>query len=226
MATAIRRPKRGRPPDPEGRERRREEILDAAARVFAARGFAETEVQQVADALGVGKATVYRHFPTKESLFLAALDARMAALDAAMVRIRSAPGDPLDAIRRGIRGYLAFFDARPETVELLVQERAAFRDRIRPTYFRWKDRCQEPWDRILGELRRRGVVRDVPVSRITDVVGDALYGTIFTNHFAGRRRSFDAQARDLVDLLFHGMLAPSAGVRRPRPRRRPAGDRP
>lgn len=205
MKTAIARPRRGRPPDPERRERRREEILDAAARVFADRGYAETEVQQVADALRVGKATVYRHFPTKESLFLAALDARMAALDARMVQIRTS-ADPLDAIVRGIRAYLAFFDEHPEVVELLVQERAAFRDRVKPTYFRYRDRCQEPWNRILRDLRRRGVVRRVPIARITEVVGDALYGTIFTNHFAGRRKSFEAQARDLVDILFHGML--------------------
>lgn len=205
MRTTIPRPRRGRPPDPARRERRREGILDAAARVFADRGYAETEVQQVADALGVGKATVYRHFPTKEALFLAALDARMAALDARMVEIREG-SDPLDAIVRGIGAYLAFFDEHPEVVELLVQERAAFRDRVKPTYFRYRDRCQEPWDRILRDLRRRGVVRRVPIDRITEVVGDALYGTIFTNHFAGRRKSFEAQARDLVDILFHGML--------------------
>ncbi len=205
MRKTTPRPRRGRPPDPARRDRRREEILDAAARVFAERGFAETEVQQVADALGVGKATVYRHFPSKEALFLAALDARMAALDARMEEIRSG-ADPLDAIVRGIRGYLAFFDEHPEVVELLVQERAAFRDRVQPTYFRYRDRCQEPWNRILRDLRRRGVVRKVPIDRITEVVGDALYGTIFTNHFAGRRKSFEAQARDLVDILFHGML--------------------
>lgn len=206
MKSAIARPRRGRPPDPERRERRREEILDAAARVFAARGYADTEVQQVADALGVGKATVYRHFPTKEALFLAALDARMAALDSRMVAVRDGTPDPLEAIVLGIRTYLAFFDSHPEVVELIIQERAAFRDRVRPTYFRYRDECEEPWRRVLRRLRRAGGVRRIPVARITEVVGDALYGTIFTNHFAGRRKSFEAQARDLVDILFHGML--------------------
>jgi AcrR family transcriptional regulator len=215
MGTARSRPRRGRPPDPARRERRREEILEAAARVFASRGYGEAEVQQVADALGVGKATVYRHFPRKEDLFLAAVDRRMALLEEAVDGARVSTQDPLEAIRRGIHAYLGFFDAHPGMVELLVQERAAFRNRVQPTYFRYRERCVEPWRRFLGDLVRRGVVRRVPVSRITEVVGDALYGTIFANHFAGRRRSFRDQAEDLVDVVLHGILArPRKGGRR------------
>ena len=34
----------------------------------------------------------------------------------------------------------------------------------------------------------RRTVRDIPVGRITDVLGDVMYGTMFTNYFAGRGR--------------------------------------
>jgi AcrR family transcriptional regulator len=48
-------------------------ILDRAAALFARRGFAKTSVQDVADAVGLSKAGLLHHFPSKESLYSAVL---------------------------------------------------------------------------------------------------------------------------------------------------------
>ena len=50
------------------RARARAEIVAAAHRLFLAQGFAETSVEQIADAAGVAPRTVFRHFPRKEDL--------------------------------------------------------------------------------------------------------------------------------------------------------------
>ena len=56
MAAVAEPPRKpGRPKDPDLESRRKAEILDAAAVVFAADGFAETDVQVVADRVGVSK---------------------------------------------------------------------------------------------------------------------------------------------------------------------------
>jgi hypothetical protein len=52
-------------------------------------------------------------------------------------------------------------------------------------------------------------VRDVPVERITDVLSDLVYGTMFTNYFTGQRKPFDAQVQDLLDIVFFGILSGS-----------------
>src|SRR5256714_12298734 len=70
----------GRKVNPELAARRREEILDAAARRFAERGYAATDTQVLAEELGVGKGTLYRYFPSKRDLFLAAADRVMRRL--------------------------------------------------------------------------------------------------------------------------------------------------
>src|SRR5262245_36435333 len=96
--------KPGRPRDPGLEARRKAEILDAAARTFAANGFAATDVQVIADRLGVGKGTVYRYFPTKEALFLAAVEAGLRELDAEIEAHFETPGlDPVELIRRVVR---------------------------------------------------------------------------------------------------------------------------
>jgi AcrR family transcriptional regulator len=52
----------------------RDEILKAAMRLFALRGFHETSMAEVARAAGVSKALIFWHFKTKEELFMAVLN--------------------------------------------------------------------------------------------------------------------------------------------------------
>ncbi len=75
---AVRRPKsRARKYVP--RDKRRRQILDAAAELFAHRGFAGTTTRQIAAAVGTTETVLFRHFPTKESLYGAILEDRVPA---------------------------------------------------------------------------------------------------------------------------------------------------
>src|SRR5206468_3618995 len=56
------------------RPTRRAAILRAAATAFAARGFAATSMDDVAAAAGVTRLIVYRHFASKEALYVAVLE--------------------------------------------------------------------------------------------------------------------------------------------------------
>jgi AcrR family transcriptional regulator len=58
----------------EQRARTREDLLDAAARVFAAQGYHAASVDQVAEAAGYTKGAVYSNFSSKEELFLELLE--------------------------------------------------------------------------------------------------------------------------------------------------------
>jgi AcrR family transcriptional regulator len=61
------------------RQQTRDRLLDAAGQVFARRGFHAATVDEVADAAGYTKGAVYSNFATKDALFLALLDQRLAA---------------------------------------------------------------------------------------------------------------------------------------------------
>jgi AcrR family transcriptional regulator len=196
----------GRPVDEALRDRRRDEILDAAARVFASQGYRTTEVQVIADAVNVGKGTVYRYFSTKEDLFLAAVDRGMTRLRDHVQYASDHVADPLERIEAAITAYLAFFRDHPQFAELLIQERAEFKDRQKQTYFVHRDANIGRWRDLFAELIAAGRVRNVPVERLLDVVSDLVYGTMFTNYFAGRHKPLEEQVRDVIDVLFHGML--------------------
>jgi AcrR family transcriptional regulator len=206
MKTATQRGP-GRPASKAIRIRREEEILDAAAKLFAEHGYADASTQTLADALEVGKGTIYRYFPSKKALFLAAIDRLMhqlyVAIDACVARV----GDPVDRIAQGVEAYLTFFAEHPEFAELLIQERAQFKDRSQPLFSSHRAVRVERWKDLYRGLIAAGRVRDVPVERIVDVISDLLYGTMFTNFFARRQRSPHEQARDIVDIALRGILS-------------------
>lgn len=207
MTAAARKP--GRPRDPDLEPRRKAEILAVAARVFAAHGFAGTQVQTIADQLGVGNGTVYRYFATKEELFLAAVERGLAELTEVIEPLMTAELEPLETLRQVVTAYLRFFHRRPEMAELFIQERAAFPKHHRPLYFASKDEDSKECKRmdLFRRLVEAGAVRTMPPERFFGVIGDLLYGTILTNLLAGRPVQPDEQANDVLDVIFHGVLA-------------------
>jgi AcrR family transcriptional regulator len=82
----------------------RRDIADAAKRLFLARGFDAVTVEEVAEAAGVSKKTVFNYFPTKEGLVFEKAEEREARLIAA-VRDRPAGTSVLDSFRASTLAY-------------------------------------------------------------------------------------------------------------------------
>lgn len=188
---------------------RREEILAAATELFAEHGYSDAVTQALVEKLQVGKGTLYRYFPSKRELFLAAADRVMRKqkerIDAAIAGVE----EPLERVSKAIRAHLHFYAEHPEFVELLIQERAQFKDRKTPTFFEYRNNNVKRWQEVWRSLIEQGRVRPMPVERITDVLSDLVYGTMFTNYFTGPRKPFEAQARDILDVVFFGILSES-----------------
>jgi AcrR family transcriptional regulator len=201
----------GRPEDPDLRARREGEILSTAARLFAERGYAETQVQTIADALAVGNGTIYRYFPTKEKLFLSAVERGLDELTEQMRAVMEAECEPLETMRQAFLAYFRFFHMRPHMAELFIQERAAFREHHRPLYFSAKCKSEEEsHDAFFAKLVAEGLLRDMPQARFYDFIGDLLYGAIITNLLTGRRVPPEVQASEMLDVIFHGVLSGKA----------------
>jgi AcrR family transcriptional regulator len=203
----------GRPVDEELRQRRREEILAVAAKLFARDGYSSTDLDVVAREVGVGKGTIYRYFQNKADLFLATVDDAMCAMDEHVQKVALSSMDPLEQMTLAVYGYLVFFRRNPHVVELLIQERAVFRDHRKSMYFQHLERNVGPWRELLQYLVREERVRDVPVERIIKVFSDMLYGTMFASYFARRDKSVDEHFHDVVDVAMRGVLTPAEEVR-------------
>ena len=98
-------------------EKRRQELVLAAYREIAARGFEGLRTREVAAEVGVNIATLHYYFPTKESLI-------RAVLDHAMNRFRTtlAPhGSPTDQLRIYLRSVRTLLVEEPELGAVMAE---------------------------------------------------------------------------------------------------------
>ncbi|MER6981209.1 TetR/AcrR family transcriptional regulator [Streptomyces carpinensis] len=122
-------PKRGRPrrgPDPE----RFHEIVDAAAQIIHRKGYSATSIQDIAEAVGVLKGSLYHYVKSKEDFLYAIIDgATQVALQEiqAVARMEAGPVDRLTAFVgthvRFATSHLTAYSIRLREMRELGQER-------------------------------------------------------------------------------------------------------
>jgi AcrR family transcriptional regulator len=112
-----------------GRIDKRRAILDAAVTVFAREGYAEAGVQEIADAAGVAKPTVYNHLVDKPNLFRESMIAAaegVTAANLAVVERLAEPDDVRAALEHvGVHLLRCHCDERSRAVRQLLQAEAA-----------------------------------------------------------------------------------------------------
>lgn len=87
---------RGHEPRQDRAIRTRELVLLAAARLFAAKGFPNTSMKDVADEMGMTKGAVYHHFPSKESLAIAVVEEHYARWPRLLEEVRAEGLPPME----------------------------------------------------------------------------------------------------------------------------------
>lgn len=185
---------------------RRQEILAAAALVFSANGYRCSDVDQIAERANVGKGTVYRHFSNKESLFLATVEKAVADLSDHVNDSLDSVEDPREQFRLAVYRYLQFFDRNPGTVELFIQERAEFRSHSKPFYFIHQESHRAVWEQRFQRLADAGVLRLSGPEAAFDLMGDMLFGAVFSHRLAGNNSPLAVRADSMMDMIFYGML--------------------
>jgi AcrR family transcriptional regulator len=87
-------------------ETTRQELVDAATRLFAERGYEDTSIEAVLGATGVSRGALYHHFAGKEALFEAVLDEVERGVAQAVVDAVAEVTDPVEALRKGTKAWL------------------------------------------------------------------------------------------------------------------------
>lgn len=84
---------------------RRQQLLDVALDVYAARGFHDTSMNDIAEAAGVTKPVLYQHFGSKRELFLAVLQAAAGELREAVGKATASAQGPREQVESGFKAY-------------------------------------------------------------------------------------------------------------------------
>jgi AcrR family transcriptional regulator len=100
------------------RRRARESAILAATRaLFDERGVAEAQIEDIARAVGINRAIVYRHFTGKEELFALALVGYLDELGAALVEASGSEREPRDQLAAIVSAFVDYGVAHPAFVD-------------------------------------------------------------------------------------------------------------
>ena len=188
-------------------EERVAEILTAATRIFADKGYQTADVETVAAAAGVGKGTVYRYFTTKEVLFTEALRFNLERLRCEVQQARANQDNALEQLREGMRAYLLHFERNPDLVELFVQARAEFRQQAKVLYFAYMYIDWDEWVAVFERIGHQYRLRDGALDELMAASSDLLHGAVVLSQ-APRRKPLSQRFEVLFDVYLHGILKP------------------
>jgi AcrR family transcriptional regulator len=188
---------------------RRAELLEAAVRVFARKGFHQSRVGDIAEEAGVAHGLLYHYFRSKDEVLETIFRETWTQLVADTQRIELA-GVPLrEQLRRFARIYLGSWLVTPELVRVLVREVARSPevgdrvDEIRGLF--------QALQRIIEAGRERGEVRsDVDAQ----IAAWAVYGALeeiltgwVLGQLPGEEEDVERAVATVVDVAHAGLAA-------------------
>jgi len=194
---------KGIPLTREEQMRRRREIFNAAARLFAEQGFNETSMREIAGAAGVGKSTLYDYFPTKDDVLLFIFEEE---LDAFLLQARAVEVMQISALEKVKRLldlqlgvllskknlYLKLMDQvqrlKPQSIQRLQTRRYAYQDMLRD---------------LIAQGIRAGEIRQVDPFIAVKVLQAVMTPMIFTTRPTGTPREMLDKA---LDIVLNGLL--------------------
>jgi AcrR family transcriptional regulator len=172
--------------------RNRERVLQAAKTVFAAGG-PEGSLEAVARQAGVGVGTLYRHFPTRQSLFEAVYRHEVEQL----VELAEQLGTdlpPLEAVRRWMHASVAFVATKKGMSAALAVAVHASSDLTAYSM----DRLGRALETLLRRAVEAGVIRD-------DISTEDILRTIVGLCYTHDKPGWQGNVLRLVDVFVDGM---------------------
>lgn len=132
---------------------RRTEILDAAARLFAERGFHGVSIEDLGGAVGVSGPALYKHFSGKEALLAEMLLGISSRLHSGAAELVTAAATPHDALSALLRGHIDFALREPYLITVHDRELGNVPEPQRRQIRRLQRLYVEEWVTVLSELR-------------------------------------------------------------------------
>lgn len=194
--------------EPLAGEERRRQILDAAAVVFAKRGYHRARTREIAQQAGVAEGTIYRHFKSKEDLLIS-LVARVAVVSLPQLAALGTGGEPRSLLTSLLAAWLEGLDRNRNLLKAVVPEIISHRE-LREGYLRQV--VLPTVNLILPLLQQHLQVAalrpfDARVAYTFFATG-ALGALIVNDHVdlpVGRRLPRTELVAQVVDLFLHGI---------------------
>lgn len=192
-----------------GAEERQEEIVQVAIDLAAKNGVESVTTQDMADAVGLTQGAIFRHFPTKDDIWLAAINwvrrRLMSVVEAAAARSEN----PLEALEGIFLAHVSFVAKHPAIPRLVFSDYLQRRDsRLKQLIQEIITGYESRIAGLLGQAKAAGLARsDLDEGSAATLFIGMIQGLVLqSNIFAGRRSLLD-EARKVFPIYLNGIRA-------------------
>lgn len=190
---------------------RRSDILRAAARVFARKGFHGCRMADVAEEAGVAYGLVYHYFRSKELLLKAVFTGTFGAYTSRLAQIAAGEGGAAMKLESMVAAAIETLRTDPDVVRLVVIQVNRTPAILDPEVLEYFLIVTETVADVLRAAQRTGELRaGVDPELAAQWLLGALEG-MFSRHFlaemTGQPLNLEASGRSLTDVFFHGVFA-------------------
>jgi len=189
----------------------REKILDAIENLMSKLGYQKTTINDIAQAAGVSRRTIYIYFPNKEKIALATVDRIVTRLLEKLEQLVNSKDDPIERLRNMLITRIMFrFDSirnyHHSLDDLLRSIRSSYLAR-RQCYFEAE---MQIFARLLAEGNQNGIFNvfdTLKTSEMLITATNALLPYNLSTQELGTRKSVLEKISFLSSLLIRGLLS-------------------
>lgn len=186
-------------------------ILEAARKVFAKKGFHDATVDDVANAAGLAKGTVYLYYRSKQEVYLAALKFGIGRMYDVLVGEVGGVSTTEEKLRTLIAAKLAYCDENRDFFKIYYSELGripthpgGIDSEFKALYLQQAHLVES----ILKEGIRKKVIRSLRTEQTAFAISDIIRGVV-TQRILGWSKSKTGQDVDFIfDLIWKGIAVP------------------
>jgi AcrR family transcriptional regulator len=142
----------------------RDHILISAAQVFCKKGYNGASMADIANAVGLQKATLYHHFGSKQEILSELLDRAMAIVTENMAKVLQLDCSPDEKIKTAMRTYLQVLCDQPDLSSVLLLEYRSLEKELYKKHIHNRDKFEKMWRDLVREGIDSGQLHSKSVS--------------------------------------------------------------
>jgi AcrR family transcriptional regulator len=185
-------------------------ILEAARKIFAEKGFHEATVDDIANAAGVAKGTVYLYYRSKQDVYIAALKFGISRMYSALAEEVARYSTAEEKLRALIAAKLAYFDENSDFFKIYLSELGKLHSHPGTIDSEFKELYLQHArliESIIKEGVRKKAIRSLRTDQTAFAISDIIRGVV-THRLMGWSKAKIAQDVDFIfDLVWKGIAA-------------------
>lgn len=194
----------GKTGKPRATHRRSGEIIDAAARVFAERGYHGATTQDIADVLGIRQASLYYYIPSKEVALELVCTHGVAGFVETAQAIASGPGKPAEKLAGLIRAHIAPILDRGDFVRVFLTQRQFLPTPSRRRVGKWSRGLEKIFEAVIRDGVRVGQFRRDLDPRLATLAILGMANAV-SGWYGKEKASIERIGSELVVLILAGL---------------------